>query len=111
MGDVCYAAGWDYVCTGLGEHDSLPCRVCGGPMAVTRDVPVATGWSHAMAIHAGEMAPVRRDVFHCPHSAAGWHVQALALRQEAHQTASRRLADLLTAEADAVVRTRTATRR
>jgi hypothetical protein len=39
-----------------------------------------------------------------------WHRQALALRREAEDTASQRLADLLTAEANEVVRRRAATK-
>lgn len=119
MGDSCdtsdsvpvtYAAGWDFVCTQPGEHESLPCRVCGERMAADRGVAEATGWAHAMAIHHGLMAPRRVDRFRCLHAGSDWHRQALALRQEAERTPSGEQADRFTAEADAVVRTRAATK-
>jgi hypothetical protein len=79
-------------------------------MVADRSVVGPTGWAHAMAIRAGQATGRRPDEFHCIHAGEPWHRQALALRQDAEDTASKRLADLLTAKADEVVRTRVATR-
>jgi hypothetical protein len=103
-------AGWDFFTGEPDRHAVMHCRVCGEPMAVDRDVVGPTGWAHAMAIRAGHAKGRLHDEFHCERAGEPWHRQALALRQEAEQTPSKRLAELLTAEADEVVRTRTATK-
>ena len=88
----------------------MHCRVCGEAMAASRNVIGPTGWAHAMAIRAGQAKGRLHEEFHCERADVTWHRQALALRQEAEGTSSKRLADLLTAEADEVVRTREATK-
>lgn len=88
----------------------IQCRVCGEPMAVSRNVVGPTGWGHATAIRAGQAKGRPHDEFHCEHADATWHRQALALRREAGATSSKRMADQLTAEADEVVRTREVTK-
>ncbi|MFM8273044.1 MAG: hypothetical protein ACKODX_12020 [Gemmata sp.] len=102
--------GWDFFTTEPGQHATLHCRVCGEPLSLTPDVVGPTGWAHAMAIRAGRASAIRHDVFRCRFGGEPWHRQALALRREADDTASERLAMLLTNEADEVVRTRMATR-
>lgn len=103
-------AAWDFFTSEPGLHARLHCRVCGEPMAVSRDVIGPTGWTHAMAINAGRAKGRLHDSFRCERAGEAWHRQALALRREAEGTSSKRLADLLTAEADEVVRTREATK-
>jgi len=103
-------AGWDFFTGEPGGHVVLHCRICGEPMTVARDVVGPTGWAHAMTIRAGQAKGRLHDEFHCERAEAAWHRQALALRQQAEQTPSKRLADLLTEEADEVVRTKAATR-
>ena len=102
-------AGWDYITSEPGQHVVLHCRVCREPMAVERDIVGPTSWAEAMAVRCGQTKGHPHDSFHCTLSGEPWHRQALALRQEAAQTASRRLADLLNQEADEIVRARTAT--
>jgi hypothetical protein len=63
-----------------------------------------------MVVRCGQAKGRLHDEFHCERAGETWHRQALALRQEATQTASKRLADLLNQEADEVARTRTATK-
>jgi len=103
-------AGWDFFTSEPGRHEVLHCRVCGMTMAVDRGVVGPTGWTHAVAIHAGQAKGRPHDSFHCERAGEAWHGEALALRQEAEATSSKRMADQLTAEADEVVRTREATK-
>ena len=88
----------------------MHCRVCGEPMVESRNVIGPTGWAHALAIRAGQAKGRLHDEFHCERAGEAWHRQALALRRQAEQTPSKHLAELMTAEADEVVRTRTATK-
>src|SRR6476646_3445594 len=103
-------AGWDHVITEPDTEAELRCRVCGEVMEARRGVVGATGFAHAMAIKSGAARGVRHDAFSCRFSGEAWHRQALALKVEARQTPSRELEMLLLAEAEQVVRTRTATK-
>ena len=103
-------AGWEFFTSEPGRHAILYCRVCGEAMTASRNVIGPTGWAHAMAIRAGQAKGRLHDAFHCELAGEPWHRQALALRLEAEQTPNRQVADLLTAEADEVVRTQAATK-
>lgn len=103
-------AGWDFFVADPGTREEMRCRVCGAVMAVHRGVVGPTGWGHAMAIAAGVSKDKLHDEFACEFSCEAWHRQALALKQEAEKTPSGEVARLLLAEADRLVRSRTATK-
>ncbi len=104
-------AGWDFVITKPGEESEVLCRVCGEVMEARRGVVGPTGWAHAMAIKAGAATGTPHDEFACGLSGEAWHRQALALKLEAARTPSGELEKLLLAEAEQIVRTRTATKK
>lgn len=103
-------AGWDFFTADPGTREEMRCRVCGEVMAVHRGVVGPTSWAHAMAIAAGVSQGKPHDSFACDLGGEAWHRQALALKREAERTPSGELAVLLLAEADRLVRLRTATK-
>ncbi len=94
-----------------GEYLTVNCGVCGMGMTVKRNVLGATGFVEAMAIQAGQTKGHLHDKFVCKDREKSWHQQARAIRKMASESPSKRLADLLTEEADEIVRTRKATKK
>ena len=87
-----------------GEVDEAYCGVCKEKMTVRRDVNGPTGYVEAMAKMGHP-----HDAFDCPNREEMWHRQAIRIREEANQTASAKLAEMLRAEANEIVRNTTAT--
>jgi hypothetical protein len=102
--------GWDYFTAAPGSVDEARCRVCGEVMADRRGVVGPTSWAHAMAIAAGVRGGAPHDAFACNFSGEAWHWQALALKEQAEETPSKRLERLLLEEAAEIVRRRVATK-
>jgi hypothetical protein len=106
MSNVPLQAGWDFVLASPGTLEAMACRACGAAMDVTRNVVGPMGMAHAIAIAAGRMQGVPRDVFACPHSGEAWHRKALELLQEAERTPGRVAKEQLRAEAREVLQAR-----
>jgi len=93
-----------------GEYLAVYCGVCGKSMTVRRNVLGPTGFIEAMAVQNGQSSGHLHDNFWCEDREEPWHRQARAIRDQAHHSPSKRLADLLTEEANEIVRTRKSTR-
>ncbi len=78
------------------------CGVCGKEMLVKRNCYGSTSFVQAMG-------GVKRlhDSFRCPNSELKWHEQVVLIRIEAARTASTRLRNMLTEEADEIVQENT----
>ena len=74
-------------------------------MDVKRGVLGPRGFAQAMSGGGS-----RHDVYTCPHLEEDWHNQVLNLNQEARDTASARLTDILLQEAEEILQTRKATK-
>jgi formylmethanofuran dehydrogenase subunit E len=85
-------------------NEIVECGVCGEKMDEERNHYGPRGFVQAMA-----KSKSRFDIFSCPNRELGWHKQAIALRQERNNTASRHLADIFEQEAQAIIATKTAT--
>jgi hypothetical protein len=93
-----------------GQFETMSCWMCGSTMEVTRDVMGPTCFAEAMLVRDGRSQGRLHDEYWCPLDNEPWHRQAQAIRENAEETPSQRLADLLTDEADEIVRTRQATK-
>lgn len=82
------------------------CDVCGQSMSATRNVLGPTSFAEAMAVRFGPSDGHLHDEFGCNDRDETWHRQAKAIQIQARESASQRLSDLLTEEADELVRTR-----
>lgn len=81
------------------------CGVCGAVMNEERNVNGPRGWAQAMG--GGKSL---HDVFECPHRQEQWHRQVIALRREAKNSVSKKIADLLLQEAEEVLSSKEATK-
>ncbi len=93
-----------------GEYLAVYCGVCGKNMTARRNVLGPTGFAEAMLVQSGQSQGHLHDEFLCEDREEPWHQQAKAIRDQARESPSQRLADLLTEEADEIVRTRKSTR-
>lgn len=100
-------SGSDHCFPEPGKYRIVHCGVCGERMGVRRNVLGPTSYAETMLVRDGRSKGHRHDSFTCTLREAPWHKQARAIREEADQTSSKRLADLLNAEADEIVQTRT----
>lgn len=83
----------------------LHCSVCDEKMDVKRNVDGPTSSAEAMA-----KGSHLHDVFLCPFRNEMWHRQICKLTEEAVKCPSKRLADIMIAEADGVLKSRQATK-
>lgn len=83
----------------------VKCGVCGEIMDVSRNVDGPTNFVMAMG-----GSKRLHDAFSCPCNGEDWHNQAIAIREEAKQTASATLQGMLEREADRIVLVRKATK-
>ena len=79
--------------------DEMHCRVCGAKCLVERSLTGPTGFAEAAAGHGHW-----HDKFTCPHHNRGWHQQALELFREIEQCPSKRMAALMQADLDEILR-------
>ena len=93
-----------------GKYLAAHCGVCGKSMAVERNVLGPTGFAEAMLVRNGQSEGHLHDTFWCEDREKDWHQQAKAIRKQADETPSKRLADLLYEEADEIVRTQKTTK-
>ena len=75
------------------------CRVCGTKCRATRNVFGPTGFVSAMAKRFNY-----HDEFVCPHTDEAWHEQALRLAIGISETPSKRLAELMRADLEDLLR-------
>lgn len=94
-----------------GEYLAVTCGVCGRSMTVKRNVLGPTGFAEAMLVRNDQSKGHLHDKFWCEDREESWHRQAKVVRDEARETPSKRLADLLNEEADEIVRTRKNTKK
>lgn len=87
------------------EGSQVLCGVCSSVMDETRNCNGPRGWAMAMT---GGKSP--HDSFFCPHREEQWHRQVVALRQEAKNSVSGKIAAMLEAEAEEIMSTREATK-
>ncbi len=97
---------YDYASYPPGEQEELFCGVCNGKMDVKRNVDGATGMAEAMS-----KSKHLHDSFSCPNRPAEWHKQAKALIEDADKTSSKRIEDILIAEAKEVIIAKKETKR
>jgi hypothetical protein len=93
-----------------GQYLVVYCGVCGKSMIVRRNVLGPTGFAEAMLVQSGQSPGHLHDAFRCEDREEHWHRQAKAIRDQARESPSKRLADLLIEEANEIVRTRKITR-
>lgn len=93
-----------------GEYLAVYCGVCGRSMSVKRNVLGPIGFAEAMLVRNGQSKGHLHDEFWCEDREESWHRQAKAIRDNALETPSKRLTDLLNEEADEIVRTRKITK-
>lgn len=89
----------------VAEGTKVLCGVCKSVMNETRNCNGPRGWIMAMT---GSQSPY--DFFCCPHREEPWHRQVVALRHEARNSASTKMAVMLEEEAEEIMSTRKATR-
>ncbi|MBI4184732.1 MAG: hypothetical protein HY521_12130 [Proteobacteria bacterium] len=91
--------GFDFFISEPNSTDEMFCRVCDSKCRVTRNVFGPTGFASAMAkqfrVH---------DEFVCPHTDKPWHDRALQLAIAIAETPSKRLAALMKADLDDLLR-------
>jgi len=80
------------------------CGVCRTVMTEHRNCDGPT--SFVMSISGSKR---KHDAFYCPHRNKDWHKQVVAIRNEARDTSSLRLKNMLLDEADEVLESRKAT--
>lgn len=100
----------DHCFTDPDEYLTVYCGVCGKIMTANRHVLGPTGFAEAMALQIGQTKGHLLDNFHCEARDEEWHKQAKAIRDEASDTHSQRLTQLLTEEADEIVRSQRTTK-
>jgi hypothetical protein len=92
-------SGYDFFIGKANCGEERICRVCGSNCHATRNVFGPTGFVSAMAkcfnLH---------DEFVCPHTDEAWHDQALRLAIAINETPSKRLADLMKADIEDLLR-------
>lgn len=89
-----------------GKYLAIYCGVCGKSMTARRNVLGPTGFVEAMAVRSGQGSGHLHDKFWCEDREKPWHRQAKAIRDQARESPGQNLADLLTEEANEIVRTR-----
>lgn len=89
-----------------GEQDKSFCGVCNEEMVVIRNVNGPTGMAEAMAKRKH-----LHDWFSCPHMEEEWHKQVKALIEDATKSSSKRIEDIMLAEAKEVIAARKETKR
>lgn len=100
----------DHCFTDPDKYLTVYCGVCGKSMTANRHVVGPTGFAEAMAVQIGQTKGHLHDTFHCVDRDEAWHEQAKAIRDEASETNSQRLTQLLTEEADEIVRSQKTTK-
>ncbi len=85
--------GFDFFIAKPDSGEERDCRVCNSRCKVTRNVFGPTGFVSAMA-----SSFTYHDEFLCPHTDEPWHNQALQLAIEIDATPSKRLAALMKAD-------------
>ena len=89
----------------IAEGTQVLCGVCKAVMNETRNCNGPRGWAMAMTGSKSKHA-----FFCCPHREEPWHRQVVALRQEAKNSVSGKIAAMLEAEAEEIMSTREATK-
>ncbi len=83
----------------------MSCNICGEKMDVQRNVTGPTGMAEAMAKRSH-----LHDHFSCPFREEMWHKQVCKLNEAAAKCPSKKIADIMHAEALEVLETREATK-
>ena len=88
-----------------GIYESMKCDICSAEMSTTRNCVGARSFAESMA-----KIKSAYDRFECLCREEEWHKQAAALFEKAKDTPSKRLADLLTEEANEILKNKIATK-
>jgi hypothetical protein len=96
-----WQVGYDLLFSNPDEFLVRRCPTCGDEMDVERGRVGATSWGEAMARRSH-----RHDQFRCPNATLAWHGQAVRLRKEAANTASKTVRKLIRNELTELLRTR-----
>lgn len=91
--------GYDFFIGEANGGEEHHCRVCGSLCRVSRDVFGPTSWGTAMARKF-----THHDEFVCPHTDKPWHEQALKLVMAIDETPSKRIAALMQADLEDLLR-------
>lgn len=89
-------------------EDAVPgvlCDICGEEMDVQRNVKGPTGMAEAMAKRSH-----LHDRFSCSFRDEMWHRQVCKLKEAAAKSPSKQIADIMTTEAEQVLKAREATK-
>lgn len=92
-------AGYDFFIGEANCEEDRQCHVCGTKCRATRNVFGPTGFIAAMAKRF-----TYHDEFVCPHTDEAWHEQALRLAICINETPSKRLAELMKADLEDLLR-------
>ncbi len=92
-------AGYDFFISEANCGEDCHCRMCGTKCRATRNIFGPTGFISAMAKRF-----TYHDEFVCPHTDEAWHEQGLQLVIAIHETPSKRLAELMKADLEDLLR-------
>jgi hypothetical protein len=92
-------AGYDFFIGEPNSGETKQCRVCGSTCRIVRDVFGPTGFVSAMAKRF-----TNHDEFVCSHTDEPWHDQALRLAIAIDDTPSKRLAEMMRADLEDLLR-------